>query len=615
MNIRRQLNWMTFIGIFGLLIFGVVAFIALFQIEVNGPLYSAISLSNNLIADYVPPSESLLQPARICAEITDAPDQASRLRHEETLKSFEREYNQQYASYMVRVPEGSLKAMMRGEAHDSALEYFRLADQLIVLANQDRVDEARKLLVSTMNPLYDRHSAAVDQIVIRAHEEARASEALAARSVRRFTAAMIAIGLLVLIVVGALSWIIARGIAHQADRLVLSEESRGQQARLLESVIGSLAEAVINVDANDNVQVWNGEAERLLGPRPLRFDESWAPSIGLYLPDGITLCPPERSALFQAIRGREARGEFVVKNPVHKSNRRIEVSARPIRDASGATSGAVSICRDTTERFELMAALEQANDVLEQRVAERTAELVKAKEAAESADHLKSAFLATMSHELRTPLNSIIGFTGIILQGLAGPLNAEQKKQLGMVQLSSRHLLALINDVLDISKIEAGQFTLRSESFDVRQSVEKAIRSVQPQAEAKGLKLDSVLDLDLATVTGDHLRVEQVLLNLLSNAIKFTESGGVSVSCAVRDGFFSAAVRDTGIGIAASDLVYLFRPFRQVDTGLSRRYEGTGLGLSICRKLAEMMGGGIQVESAPGQGSTFTFRFPVGDPA
>jgi len=450
--------------------------------------------------------------------------------------------------------------------------------------------------------------------VVRARAEARESEASAARSVRLYTAAMIALGLLVLITVGTLSLVIAREIGAQTDMLVRSEESRTQQAQLLESVISSMAEGVVAVDVGGNFKIWNGEVERLLGPSPKRFDDFWASRIGLYLPDGITLCPPERSVLFQAIHGSEAHAEFILKNPRDKSNRWIEVSARPIKDASGTTAGAVSILRDTTERVELMAALELSNSVLEQRVRERTAELVKAKEAAESADHLKSAFLATMSHELRTPLNSIIGFTGIILQGLAGPLNAEQKKQLGMVQLSSRHLLELINDVLDISKIEAGQLSLRSEKFNVRQSVDKVVRSVQPQAEAKGLQLKSMLDSDLAIVTGDHLRVEQVLLNLLSNAIKFTESGEVSVECGIKNGFFTAAVRDTGIGIAASDLVYLFRPFRQVDTGLARRYEGTGLGLSICRKLAEMMGGSITVESVPGQGSTFTFRFRVGDP-
>src|SRR5258708_15887538 len=493
-TIRRQLRWLAFVGICGLLVFAAVAFAALFQIQVNGPLYRTISLSSNLIADYVPPSESLLQPALICAKLTAAPDQESRHRYAEQLKVFQREFDRQHADYMARVPEGKLKAMMRGEAYETAQEYFGLSDQLVALVNQGRVDEARRLLVSTMNPLYDRHAAAVDQIVVLANEEARATEALAARSVRLFTFAMGAIGLLVLIAVGALSWVIARGITAQADKLIVSEESRRQQAQLLQSVISSMAEGLVTIDHQGKVQVWNAEAERLLGSRPTEsIQDSWVASTGLYLADGITPCPAERWPILQAIRGREVHAELLFKNPLNQAGRWLDVNARPVKDASAAITGGVAGFRDTTERHELVAALEQAKDELEQRVELRTVELVAAKEAAEAADRLKSAFLATMSHELRTPLNSIIGFTGIILQGLAGPVNAEQKKQLGMVQASSRHLLELITDILDISKIEAGQLELKAETFNVRQSVEKAVRSVQPPAEATALRLRSPL--------------------------------------------------------------------------------------------------------------------------
>ncbi len=205
-------------------------------------------------------------------------------------------------------------------------------------------------------------------------------------------------------------------------------------------------------------------------------------------------------------------------------------------------------------------------------------DLAVAKERAEAADRLKSAFLATMSHELRTPLNSIIGFTGILRQGLAGPLNDEQKKQMEMVQKSADHLLALINDVLDISKIEAGQLKVGSEPFDLRESVLKMERTVRPLAEKKGLTLTTEIGADVGLITSDQRRVEQVLLNLLSNAIKYTEQGKVTVDCRVRDGFVRTAVADTGIGIARDDLPKLFRPFHQVESGLTRRYEGTGLG-------------------------------------
>ena len=248
---------------------------------------------------------------------------------------------------------------------------------------------------------------------------------------------------------------------------------------------------------------------------------------------------------------------------------------------------------------------------LEQQVADRTAELADAMQKAQAADRIKSAFLATMSHELRTPLNSIIGFTGIMLQGLAGPLNSEQQKQMSMVQNSSRHLLALINDVLDISKIEAGQLELSNSQFNLNDSVEKMVKLVSPLAEKKRLRVVNKMESDDMAVYSDKLRFEQIILNLLNNAIKFTDEGEVTIKGRRTGDMYEISVSDTGIGINSDKLNELFQPFHQIDTGLARKHEGTGLGLSICRKLLDLMSGSISLESQFGLGSTFTITLPV----
>jgi signal transduction histidine kinase/HAMP domain-containing protein len=231
-------------------------------------------------------------------------------------------------------------------------------------------------------------------------------------------------------------------------------------------------------------------------------------------------------------------------------------------------------------------------------------------EKAQEADRLKSAFLASMSHELRTPLNSIIGFTGILLQGLVGDLNPEQDKQLHMVQNSARHLLELINDVLDISKIEAEQMNIFIEQFDLHDLIEKVVRSVTPMADRKNLPLQMDISPQVGQISSDRRRVEQILINLLNNAIKFTDQGEVVLKSEVHGDFVETHIIDSGIGIKAEDLKLLFKPFQQVNTGLSREYEGTGLGLAICKRLVEKLGGEISVESEWEKGSTFTFSLP-----
>jgi len=281
----------------------------------------------------------------------------------------------------------------------------------------------------------------------------------------------------------------------------------------------------------------------------------------------------------------------------------------------GQVAEILSIGTDITARRRAEEAIREVNVSLERRVAERTAELALARDRAEGADRTKSAFLATMSHELRTPLNSIIGFTGLLLRGLAGPLNAEQTKQLRMVKDSGQHLLALINDVLDISKIEAGQIEIANAPFDLPESIQKVVQTVKPLANKKQLPLIAQIAPDVSRITSDRRRVEQILLNLLSNAIKFTEQGEVTLTAEIVPGMPRSALRisvaDTGLGIKRENLDKLFQPFRQLDTGLTRQHEGTGLGLAICKRLVERLGGTITVESEWGKGSTFQCTLPI----
>ena len=270
-----------------------------------------------------------------------------------------------------------------------------------------------------------------------------------------------------------------------------------------------------------------------------------------------------------------------------------------------------STMRDLSERKQLEATRAHYAEELERRVAERTDELEREKLRAEAADRVKSLFLATMSHELRTPLNSIVGFSSLLADEVPGPVNVEQKKQLGMVLSSARHLLALINDVLDLSKIEAGQLIVESAPFPVDAAVQAATGTVATLFADKGLQLELHLAEDDMVARGERRRYEQVLLNLLSNALKFTERGRVEVSARRVDRFIETRVADTGIGIAPEDQARLFVAFHQVDARNARRFEGTGLGLTISKRLVEAMGGAIGVQSAPAHGSTFWFTVPA----
>jgi PAS domain S-box-containing protein len=270
----------------------------------------------------------------------------------------------------------------------------------------------------------------------------------------------------------------------------------------------------------------------------------------------------------------------------------------------------VGFLRDITRRKEAERSVREANDRLEQRVAERTRELREANDRLLELDRMKSQFLATMSHELRTPLNSILGFASLMREGLSGPLTPEQQRQLGFVHGSGEHLLALINDLLDLSRIESGRMDVALAPFDFAAVAAEVGQNLKPLIEQKGLALEIHVPHSLPMV-GDRRKCYQVLLNLTNNAVKFTERGAVRIDASAEDGKLSARVSDTGIGIRPEQLRLLFEAFRQLDGSPRKLYEGTGLGLHLCRKLLDLMDGEIRVESEYRTGSCFSFTVPL----
>jgi signal transduction histidine kinase len=270
------------------------------------------------------------------------------------------------------------------------------------------------------------------------------------------------------------------------------------------------------------------------------------------------------------------------------------------------------------EEFNRMAArLEESYSNLEQKVQERTRELgtalgeldEKSREL-EAVNRHKSEFLANMSHELRTPLNAIIGFSQVLREQLFGEVNEKQKEYLDDILGSGNHLLALINDILDLSKVEAGQIELELAPFSLREALERGVVMVREQAMNDGVQVELAAAPEVDIVTGDERRIRQVIFNLLSNAVKFTPAGGaVDVSAAQVDGEVRVSVADTGPGIAPEDHERIFEEFQQTEAGIEQR-EGTGLGLALSKRLVELHGGRIWVDSEVGSGSTFVFALP-----
>ncbi|PHR51734.1 ATP-binding protein [Cycloclasticus sp.] len=268
---------------------------------------------------------------------------------------------------------------------------------------------------------------------------------------------------------------------------------------------------------------------------------------------------------------------------------------------------------EMAKQLQLKQHIELLNADLERRVASRTKDLLSANQKLLEMDQIKSMFIASMSHELRTPLNSIIGFTGIMLQGMSGEITDEQAKQLGIVKKSASHLLTLINDVIDVSKIESGVVSITNHNFDLIELIKDVIQILSKACLDKQLTIRSNLPESFSCFS-DKRRIKQILINLLDNAIKFSNEGEIIISLTQRESFFTVTFSDTGIGISDDDANKLFLPFSKLNPTQANnpRGKGTGLGLYLSQRLANKLGGQITMTSEPNKGSNFSLTLPIG---
>jgi signal transduction histidine kinase len=401
---------------------------------------------------------------------------------------------------------------------------------------------------------------------------------------------------------------------------VAQAEVRDERHRL-DLIIDSVADPILVTDPEGDIVLMNEPAERLFDV-PVTAGEEAQRSVRA---NGANLTSFVSNVLTRTGEQRY-RGEIQLTDPATARPLPVEALAGTILSEQGELVWVVTILHDLTEAIDkarLFERLKEASTQLERKVQEATAELAQQNELLrrqhielEQASALKSQFLANISHEFRTPLNAILGYTFMLLNGISGSISGAQRKSLTRIDSNSRHLLALINDILDITRLEAGRMPLNVTTFKIASLVDEVVSELEPIVRRSNLAVKIKMKRSLPPMKTDRQKVKQIVLNLLNNAIKFTPAGSVTITGGydARTRTASIAVCDTGVGIPEEDQSKIFEDFRQLDDSLTRGYGGTGLGLSICRRLAQMLGGSIELESRVGEGSTFTLRLPARAP-
>ncbi|MEO5815516.1 MAG: PAS domain-containing sensor histidine kinase [Gemmatimonadaceae bacterium] len=364
-------------------------------------------------------------------------------------------------------------------------------------------------------------------------------------------------------------------------------EGDGLFRLLVESVMDY---AIFALDPGGHVVSWNLGAQRFKGYLP---DEIIGKHFSVFYGEDEKDTKPAMELETAAREGRAEDEGWRLRKDGTRFWANVVITA--LRDGNGHLVGFAKVTRDLSER--------RAAELQALAAARRVSQ-------AEEANQVKASFLAAMSHELRTPLNAIGGYADLLLTGIGGDVSARQRQYLERIRNSQQHLLAIINDILNFSRIEAGRLQLEIGPVSLQAVVDAVVPMIEPQAAAKNLVVEQG-SFDKALVSGDHAKIEQILVNLLSNAVKFTEPGGrISIDCEENGDCVELSVRDTGIGIPDTDIDAIFQPFIQVGRSLTSKQEGTGLGLAISSDLATAMGGALRVESVIGEGSTFTLSLP-----